>query len=83
MGTELNRRRLNSGEIERLTVKPLEAAVMIGESRSTIYRLIHRGELDAVKRGVSTLVVVDSLRRYVASLPPFTARRSDETATAA
>jgi excisionase family DNA binding protein len=68
-----DRRRLidNSAAVERLAVKPLEAAMMLGESRSTIYRLIHAGKLDAVKRGVTTLVLVPSIRRYIASLPPF------------
>lgn len=57
--------------IERLAVKPLEAAMMLGESRSTIYRLIHAGKLDAVKRGVTTLVIVASIHRYLGSLPAF------------
>jgi excisionase family DNA binding protein len=70
-----DRRRLkNSAAIERLAVKPIEAAVMLGESRSTIYRLIHAGQLDAVKRGVTTLVLVSSIHRYLASLPPFGSR---------
>ena len=70
----------NSGEapgaslLEPLLVKPLEAARLIGESRSTIYRLIHSGQISAVKRGATTLLVVESLRRYVAALPPFTRR---------
>ena len=53
--TEEDRRRLKGGHaIERLAVKPLEAALMLGESRSTIYRLIHAGKLDALKSGSST-----------------------------
>ena len=71
--TEEDRRRLkgNSAMVERLAVKPLEAAMMLGESRSTIYRLIHAGKLDAVKRGASTLVLIASIRRYLESLPRF------------
>jgi excisionase family DNA binding protein len=74
-----DRRRLtgNSAAVERLAVRPLEAAMMLGESRTTIYRLINAGQLDAVKRGSSTLVLVGSIRRYLASLPRFTARRSE------
>ena len=60
--------------LDPLLVKPLEAARLIGESRSTIYRLIHTGQINAVKRGATTLVVVESLRRYVAALPPFARR---------
>ena len=71
--TEEDRRRLkgNSAAIERLAVKPLDAAMMLGESRSTVYRLIHAGKLDAVKRGVTTLVLVHSIHRHLASLPRF------------
>jgi excisionase family DNA binding protein len=74
--TDEDRRRLkgNSAAVERLAVKPHEAALMIGESRSTIYRLIHAGKLEAVKRGVTTLVLVPSIHRYLASLPPFASR---------
>jgi excisionase family DNA binding protein len=84
--TDEDRRRLkgNSAAVERLAVKPLEAALMLGESRSTIYRLIHAGKLDAVKRGVTTLVLVPSIRRYLDSLPPATfGRRASEPATTA
>jgi len=52
-----------------LGVKPAEAGRMIGESRNTIYRLLAAGQLRAVKRGTSTLVVMDSIREYFASLP--------------
>jgi len=70
--TEEDRRRLKgNAAIERLAVKPLEAALMLGESRSTVYRLIHAGKLEAVKRGVTTLVLVHSIHRHLASLPKF------------
>jgi excisionase family DNA binding protein len=71
--TDEDRRRLrgNAASIERLAVKPLEAAMMLGESRSTVYRLIHAGKLDAVKRGVTTLVLVSSIRSHLAALPRF------------
>jgi excisionase family DNA binding protein len=71
--TEEDRRRLkgNSSVVERLAVKPLDAAMMLGESRSTVYRLIHAGKLEAVKSGAATLVLVSSLRKYLAELPRF------------
>jgi excisionase family DNA binding protein len=74
--TDKDRRRLkgSGATVERLAVKPSEAAMMLGESRSTVYRLIHARKLAAVKRGVSTLVLVDSIRSYLASLPPFESR---------
>jgi excisionase family DNA binding protein len=74
MTAEDRRRLKGNAAVERLTVKPLEAALMLGESRSTIYRLIHAGELDAFKRGATTLVLIESIRRYVASLPRFESR---------
>jgi excisionase family DNA binding protein len=55
--------------IERLAVKPAVAAAMLGTSRSSVYRLINSGQLYAVKSGASTLVLVDSIRKYLASLP--------------
>ena len=48
--------------------------MMLGESRSTIYRLIHTGVLDAVKRGSTTLVLVESIKRHLAGLPRFASR---------
>ena len=74
MTAEDRRRLKGNAAVERLAVKPLEAAIMLGESRSTIYRLIHAGELDAFKRGSSTLVTVESIRRYIANLPRFAPR---------
>ena len=74
MGMTHEARRLlkgNAPAVERLAVKPLEAARMIGESRSTIYRLINAGKLDAVKRGASTLVLTASIYRHLDSLPRF------------
>jgi excisionase family DNA binding protein len=73
----------NGAAVERLAVRPLEAAMMLGESRTTIYRLINAGQLDAVKRGASTLVLVDGIRRYLADLPPFVSRTTPKTANAA
>jgi excisionase family DNA binding protein len=57
--------------IERLAVKPRVAATMLGESRTTIYRLVNAGKLDAVKSGSSTLVLTASIRRYLENLPRF------------
>ena len=39
------------------------------ESRSSFYRALAAGELDAVKRGRRTLVTMDSIRRRLSSLP--------------
>jgi excisionase family DNA binding protein len=74
MSKEDQRHLKGNAPVERLTVKPTVAAAMLGESRSTIYRLINAGKLDAVKRGCSTLVIVASIHRYLDSLPPFESR---------
>lgn len=39
------------------------------ESRSSFYRALAAGEMDAVKRGRRTLVSVDSIRRRLNALP--------------
>jgi excisionase family DNA binding protein len=62
-----------------LGVKPKEAARLIGGSRSEVYRLLRQRRLRAVKRGASLLVLTDSIREHMASLPPatFGAGRTD------
>ena len=51
-------------------MKTTMAGKLIGGSRSEVYRLLRAGRLRAVKRGVSILVLVDSLHEHIASLPP-------------
>jgi excisionase family DNA binding protein len=55
-----------------LGVRPKEAARVIGASRSQLYRLLREGKLRAVKRGVTLLVLTDSIYEHMASLPPAT-----------
>ena len=40
-----------------------------GISRSELYRLLGRGKLDAVKVGRTTLITMESLKRFMAQLP--------------
>ena len=47
-----------------------EASALIGKCRRGIYQLIATGEIEARKSSRSTLVVYDSLMRYVDGLPP-------------
>jgi hypothetical protein len=71
--TDEDRRRLKgSGTDVRLGVKPVEAGRLIGESRNTVYRLLAAGKLHAVKRGASTIVLMDSIREHMAGLPTAT-----------
>ena len=46
------------------------AAAMIGRGTTFIYGAIGDGKIEAVKSDKRTLVVVESLRRYAAALPP-------------
>jgi excisionase family DNA binding protein len=64
-----------------------EASTLIGKCRRGVYQLIATEQIKAVKSGRSTLVVYQSLKQYVDSLP--TARikayvaRNDAQKTAA
>jgi excisionase family DNA binding protein len=46
------------------------AAEYLSLSQVSIYRLIGLGHLQAVKAGKKTLVVMSSIKSYLASLPP-------------
>jgi hypothetical protein len=50
------------------------ASQISGLSRSEIYRRLAAGDIRAVKSGSRTLVLMDSLRAHLASLPPATFR---------
>jgi hypothetical protein len=47
-----------------------EAVRVSGLSRSELYRRLADGKVRAVKSGARTLVLMDSLRAHLASLPP-------------
>ncbi len=51
-----------------------EAVALSGMSRSAVYRELAEGNLRAVKQGTRTLVLVESIRTYLASLPAATFR---------
>lgn len=51
--------------MERLLLRPAEAAETLGVSRSVIYALVQRGELASVRVGTSIHIAVDELRRWV------------------
>jgi excisionase family DNA binding protein len=53
-----------------LLVPVKQACALIGRSQSALYELIGAGKIRAVKSDGRTLIVVESLREYVASLPP-------------
>lgn len=57
-------------ETEPLLMTVPNAANMIARGVTFIYEAISDGKIRAVKSDKRTLVVVESLREYVASLPP-------------
>ena len=57
-----------SGTIKPLCVRVMQAANMLGISRSRIYEHIDSGDIEVVKLGRSTLIPVESLEALVENL---------------
>lgn len=55
------------GEAQPITVRIPTALRMLGLGRSKFYDLLKVGEIETIKVGRATLVVVASLHRFVAS----------------
>ncbi|WP_439486792.1 helix-turn-helix domain-containing protein [Blastomonas fulva] len=51
--------------IEPISMRVPDACRFTGISRSTLYLLIARGEIEVVKMGASTLVLTESLRTLI------------------
>ena len=51
--------------MERIALRPDEAASAIGISRAKAYELISRGELPSIRIGASVRVPVDALRAWI------------------
>jgi hypothetical protein len=58
--------------LEPLTLTILETQHVTGESRSQIYARLGNGEYQAVKSGLRTLILYESVKRRIAALPPAT-----------
>lgn len=52
---------------EPISIKVPEAVRLSGLSRSRLYELMKSGEIEFAKVGSSTLILVDSLRRFICS----------------
>jgi hypothetical protein len=57
-------------EMTPLLVPVKQACTIIGRGQSALYELIGAGKIRAVKSDGRTLIVMESLREYAASLPP-------------
>jgi hypothetical protein len=56
-------------EFEPLLLSVPQTAKAIGRSVSTVYQLAGAGVLDAKKSDGRTLITMESIKRYIASLP--------------
>jgi hypothetical protein len=54
---------------------------LYGFTRSETYRRLASGDFKAVKNGKRTLILTESIRNYLASLPPATFRAPAKVAT--
>lgn len=62
----------HAGHVRRKSMTIAQAQEWTGLSRSAIYRAIAAKHLQAVKHGRQTLVLGDSLQRYIDNLPAAT-----------
>ena len=56
-------------EIEPLLVSISQTCQLVGRCTATIYELLGSGQLEAKKSDNRTLVTMESIKRYVATLP--------------
>jgi excisionase family DNA binding protein len=57
------------GQVQRIAYTPERAALVVGRSRTRIFKAIKNKELRARKDGRATLIEASELRRWVHSLP--------------
>lgn len=57
--------RRTAPSIEPITMRVPDACRFVGISRSTLYLLIASRDVEVIKLGASTLVLTESLRRFV------------------
>ena len=65
--------------VEPITMRVPDACRYIGVSRSTLYVLIAKGEIEIVKLGCSTLVLTESLKALIAKRRGPSGISSDQT----
>ena len=60
---------MNDFKIDRMALTIDQSTAATGLGRTTLYCLIGQGKLDARKAGGRTLILAESLRLYLESLP--------------
>ncbi len=78
MGMTDEDRRAPKGNAFTATIP--DASDYSGLSRSELYRLLSVGQIRAVKSGKRTLILMDSLRAHLESLPPAQFRAPQQAA---
>jgi excisionase family DNA binding protein len=68
--------------VEPIALTILQAAELSGLCRSVIYEEIHSGRLRALKRGRSTRILMNDLRKYMATLPAIQSQTAAPVANA-
>lgn len=53
-----------------LAYSPADACKVGGFGKTTLYKLIAEGQIEAIALGGRTLIPAESLRQFLASLPP-------------
>ncbi len=56
---------MSENRVDRLLLRPTEAAEAIGIGRSKVYELLASGELPSIRIGGSVRVPVDALRAWI------------------
>jgi hypothetical protein len=74
VSTETGGRERGIARLDPIAAPIPDACRISGLSRSEIYRRLSAGDIRAVKSGSRTLILMDSLRAHVASLPLATFR---------
>lgn len=59
--------------MDKLAVSIPEAVEMTGIGRSSLYLLFRKGRIIPRKSGKRTLIMVEDIKAYLASLPPMAA----------
>jgi excisionase family DNA binding protein len=74
--TDIEKRALKGGAafMEVIAAPIGDACRISGLSRSEVYRRLAAGDIRAIKSGSRALILMDSLRAYLASLPAATFR---------